>query len=98
MQFCESCGAMLMGSECARCGSKTDKEVKLESSEKGKVSQGVAVVTEGENEVNPKVEIECPKCKHKEAFFWTKQTRSSDEAETKFYKCTKCKHTWREYR
>ncbi len=89
---------MLMGSECSRCGNKSGSNVKLEASEKVEVAKEIAVVTEGENEVNPKVEIECPKCKNMEAFFWTKQTRSSDEAETKFYKCTKCKHTWRDYR
>ena len=98
MQFCESCGAMLMGSECSRCGDKSTGKVKLEASEKVEIAKEIAVVTEGENEINPKVEIECPKCKHREAFFWTKQTRSSDEAETKFYKCTDCKYTWRAYR
>ncbi|PJB94591.1 transcription factor S, partial [Candidatus Pacearchaeota archaeon CG_4_9_14_0_8_um_filter_35_24] len=25
-------------------------------------------------------------------------TRAADESETKFYRCTKCDHTWREYR
>ena len=89
---------MLMGSECSRCGADVGGKITLEASEKVDVADEIAVVTEGENEVDPKVEIECPKCKHQEAFFWTKQTRSSDEAETKFYKCTKCKHTWRDYR
>ncbi|PIO07920.1 transcription factor S, partial [Candidatus Pacearchaeota archaeon CG10_big_fil_rev_8_21_14_0_10_35_219] len=32
------------------------------------------------------------------AYFWTMQTRAADESETKFYRCTKCDHTWREYR
>lgn len=45
----------------------------------------------------PKTRIECPKCKHHSAYFWTLQTRSSDEPETKFFKCEKCGHTWREY-
>ena len=43
-------------------------------------------------------QIKHPKCDHKEAWFWTSQTRAGDEAETKFFKCTKCRHTWREYR
>ena len=98
MQFCKSCGAMLMESECSRCGTDTGSKVSLESSEKVEVAAEIAVVTEGENEINPRVEIECPKCSHKEAFFWSKQTRSSDEAETRFYKCTSCKYTWRIYR
>jgi DNA-directed RNA polymerase subunit M len=89
---------MLMESECSRCGTDTGSKVSLESSEKVEVAAEIAVVTEGENEINPRVEIECPKCSHKEAFFWSKQTRSSDEAETRFYKCTSCKYTWRIYR
>ena len=98
MQFCKSCGAMLMGSECSRCGTDSGGKVSLESSEKVEVAKEIAVVTEGENDVNPTVEIQCPKCSHTEATFWTKQTRSSDEAETRFYKCTKCKYAWRIYR
>ncbi len=89
---------MLMEEECSRCGTDSGSKVSLESSEKVEVAKEIAVVTEGENEINPKVEIECPKCKHKEAFFWTKQPRSSDEAETRCYKCTKCKYSWRIYR
>lgn len=89
---------MLMGSECGRCGADAGGKVTLEASEKVEAAQEIAVVTEGENDVNPKVEIQCPKCNHNEATFWTKQTRSSDEAETRFYKCTKCKHAWRIYR
>ena len=98
MQFCPECGSVIMGTDCARCSYKSDSVVKLESLEKVEIAKGVAVVTEGENEIDPRVTMECPKCKNNEAFFWTRQTRSSDEAETKFYKCTKCKHGWREYR
>jgi DNA-directed RNA polymerase subunit M len=43
------------------------------------------------------VNEECDKCGHTEAYWWTEQTRSSDEPETQFFRCTKCKHTWREY-
>lgn len=98
MQFCKSCGALLVGSSCSRCGVSSNVRINLEASEKVESAKEIAIVKDGSNEVNPVVEIECPKCKHKEAFFWTKQTRSSDEAETKFFRCTKCKYTWREYR
>ncbi|MDD9954535.1 MAG: transcription factor S [Candidatus Woesearchaeota archaeon] len=53
------------------------------------------VVTE-DDETLPTTEVECTKCKHNQAYWWTKQTRASDEPETKFLKCTKCKHTWRD--
>ena len=39
----------------------------------------------------------CPKCGNKGAYWHLRQTRAADEATTRFYRCTKCKHTWREY-
>jgi transcription factor S len=71
---------------------------KLIVSEKVVRQEAVAVVKQDEDEVHPQVEIKCPKCGNKKAYFWTMQTRASDESETKFYKCVKCKHTWRVYR
>ena len=50
-----------------------------------------------EHESHPIVEKLCDKCNNKKAYFWMLQTRSSDEPETQFFKCTECKHTWREY-
>ncbi|MBI2108536.1 transcription factor S, partial [Candidatus Woesearchaeota archaeon] len=31
------------------------------------------------------------------AYFWLVQTRAGDEPETKFLRCEKCSHTWRDY-
>jgi DNA-directed RNA polymerase subunit M len=45
----------------------------------------------------PQTEETCPKCEHGKARFWTVQTRAADEPETKFLRCEKCKHTWRDY-
>jgi DNA-directed RNA polymerase subunit M len=98
MQFCPKCGSVIIGKNCARCDYVTEEEVKLETSQEIIAKKEIAVVSEGENEVFPIIEMICIKCKNNEAYFWTKQTRSSDEAETKFYKCTACKHTWRDYR
>ena len=39
----------------------------------------------------------CPECGHDEAYYELKQTRSADEAPTRFFECAKCKHKWREY-
>jgi DNA-directed RNA polymerase subunit M len=44
----------------------------------------------------PLTEEQCPECGHEKAYWWTKQMRASDEPETKFLKCEKCKHTWRD--
>jgi len=54
-------------------------------------------VVEKEIQTLPKTKAECPKCKHMVAYYWMMQTRAADEGETKFLKCEKCKHTWREY-
>ena len=48
-------------------------------------------------DVLPKTHVQCPRCEHGEAFWWMEQTRAADEAPTRFYKCCKCEHVWREY-
>lgn len=105
MEFCQRCGAILTPDEkgkpvCPGCGYKPRKKIQIKSVEKIQSSQGVVVVNEKDSNTYPIVEIKCknPKCKNKKAYFWTSQTRASDESETKFYKCTKCEHTWRVYR
>ncbi len=47
--------------------------------------------------VLPKVKEICPKCDHNEAETWQMQMRSADEPSTHFFRCLKCKFTWREY-
>jgi DNA-directed RNA polymerase subunit M len=63
-----------------------------------KDEQREIAVVEKDIELYPRVEAECQKCKNREAFAWEVQTRSGDEPPTKFLKCTKCKHTWRDYK
>ncbi len=45
----------------------------------------------------PKTEEDCEECGHNEAYWWMLQTRAADEPETRFFRCTECSHTWREY-
>lgn len=103
MEFCPKCGGIILMEEskipaCAKCGYKHKGKLKLQASEKLEVSERIAIVDESKLNTRPVVDIKCPSCKNKEAYFWTMQTRSSDESETKFYKCKKCEHTWRVYR
>ena len=102
MEFCHKCKSLIIVQEgkaiCANCGYKPKKKPKIEASEKIEKRETIAIVKEGQDNPNPIIQITCPKCKNKKAYFWTSQTRASDEAETKFYKCTKCFHTWRIYK
>ena len=87
-----------MGRNCARCDYISEEDIKLETSQTMPKKKEVICIDENDNEVNPIVDMVCPKCNNPQCYFWTKQTRAGDEAETRFYKCTKCKHTWRIYR
>jgi transcription factor S len=39
----------------------------------------------------------CSKCGNGEAYWVLRQTRGSDEPETRIFECTKCGFKWREY-
>jgi DNA-directed RNA polymerase subunit M len=101
MEFCPRCGSILFQkgakNACTRCHYSTKGRTKIKSSEKLGEKKEIAVVSERESQVFPITTETCRKCKNDKAYFWTVQTRSGDEAETKFFKCTKCEHTWREY-
>ena len=102
MEFCPKCGCVLVEKKknfgCPRCNYKSKRKVKIEASEKIEAKPKIGVIKGKETDVFPVTNAVCPKCGNKEAYFWTSQTRAGDEAETKFFKCTKCEYTWREYR
>src|SRR3989338_9337653 len=97
--FCQKCGSILVPKKedgkrvlVCSCGFKsTDKktaEIRETMRDKGKA---VEVVSDtAELETLPKLNAECPKCKHKGAYYWLVQTRAGDEPETRFNKCEKC--------
>jgi DNA-directed RNA polymerase subunit M len=99
--FCPTCGSLMVPSDghlvCRRC----EKEYPLNDSKevvvsgKAKESKEILVIEE-EAETLPKANVECPECGHNEAFWVLRQMRGSDEPETRIYRCTKCKNTWRE--
>ena len=106
MQFCQKCGGILIPKKdgrktimtCPKCGYKTKDIEETKIAEKITTTKNVEVVDEEQDFSHlPIAEEECPKCGHKEAYHWSIQTRAGDEPETKFFKCKKCKHTWRDY-
>lgn len=103
--FCPKCGSILVPKRdenkkllVCSCGYKT-KDIEQATIREIVVKKGkdVEVIEKGELETLPKTKVECPKCEHKTAYFWLVQTRAGDEPETKFLKCEKCGHTWRDY-
>ncbi len=101
MQFCPKCGTVLVQKtknfSCPKCGYRAKEKLKIISCEKVAKAGKIEVLHEKESSVWPVVAEICPKCGHNQAYYFSAQMRSGDEAETQFYKCIKCKHTWRKY-
>jgi len=101
MEFCPKCGAILIqkikNMGCPRCNYSSKENSKIKTSEKMETQKEIAVLKKS-IDVRPVINEKCPKCPSETAHFWTVQQRGTDEAETKFFKCTKCEHTWRSYR
>lgn len=98
--FCPKCGALLTlnnekGKLTCVCGYTPRVQKNVVLKEKVKSEHGIEVIDEKNLKTNPKVKEECKKCGNTTAYYWLLQTRASDEAETKFFECTKCKHRWR---
>jgi DNA-directed RNA polymerase subunit M len=103
MKFCPKCEVKLKKDnsdlKCPKCGyiegdiqDLQKKTIQEESTE----AFNVFAENEGE-EALPTIKIECGSCGNDEAVWWMLQTRSADEPTTQFYRCTKCKYTWRNY-
>jgi len=106
--FCPKCGTLLsvrreqgkVVKRCPNCG--YTEEVKSPSAiarvtrKRTEKKPGVVAVSHIEEGL-PVTDEECPKCGNVGAYWWIEQTRSGDEPPTRFYRCVKCKHTWREY-
>lgn len=105
MLFCPKCGSLLktkkQGSKTIQfcsCGYSSAAKEEATFSEKVEKKEEKIEVRGSTDDILPIADnVECPKCKNGKAYYWMKQTRAGDEPETKFFKCTECKHTWRDY-
>ncbi len=106
IEFCQKCNSIMIPVKkgkntylkCRNCGSERRTGVKsLKIMESVKKKEGVTVL---EKDITPLPLTEklCPKCSHPRSHWWLQQTRTADEPPTQFFRCEKCKYTWREYK
>jgi|TARA_Y100000034_G_C6855705_1_gene388835 DNA-directed RNA polymerase subunit M len=103
--FCPKCGSVLLPKKdgnkkilICSCGYKDANVEKTKITETlTKKEKEVEIIEKTRWDILPKTKVECEDCGNKEAYFWTVQTRAGDEPETKFLRCTKCEHIWRDY-
>lgn len=96
--FCPKCGSLLvpkdgkLGCSCGYSDDKASSIMRMPHIQKNDMIE----VREGDGDEHlPVTEEECPSCHNDKAYFGTQQTGPSDEPEIIIYRCTKCKHTWR---
>jgi|TARA_Y100000310_G_scaffold336554_1_gene421418 DNA-directed RNA polymerase subunit M len=102
--FCPKCGSVLLPKKegnkkslVCSCGYKSTNVESIKITETVAKKEKEVEVIENNIDILPKTKVKCETCGHKGAFFWTVQTRAGDEPETKFMKCEKCGHIWRDY-
>ena len=102
MKFCPKCKRMMRPDRaagvwrCTSCGAKVPLGQGVEVVHATPTHRTVDVV-ESRAVTLPKTEETCPKCQNGEAYWVLRQTRGSDEPETRIFECTKCGHKWRDY-
>lgn len=107
MEFCPKCGCILLEDRrrkvliCKKCKyerAATGSEGQRFVEEINKKPAALIVKEEpAEGATLPVTKAECKKCGNNKAYYWMMQTRSADEPSTRFYRCTECGCTWREY-
>ena len=104
MKFCPKCDVKLKksisGLQCSKCGYTEGEKVKQTKKTISKEEPDFSLLAfegdEGEESYST-IKMDCGKCGHDQAVWWMFQTRSADEPSTRFYRCQKCKYTWRDY-
>jgi DNA-directed RNA polymerase subunit M len=103
LMFCPECKSLMISSagqlKCRKCGyiRKITEKDQLQKTRKRSEKEIVIVEDDGVIQILPTIAIKCPKCENNLAFWWLRQLRAADESEVRFFRCTVCGHTWRQY-
>lgn len=102
MEFCPNCGKVLLPKKdilyCQECG--YEKKVSYDEKQNYIIREDVSdkqdiIITGDKINTLPTTKGLCYRCGNRELEWWMVQMHHSDEAETRFYRCTKCGNTWR---
>lgn len=85
--------------KCKKCGYIRDINAsdQLKKTDRRVEKEITIVDTEKEIATLPTTTIKCPDCDCTTAYWWLRQLRAADESEVRFFRCTACGKTWREY-
>jgi len=108
MRFCEKDGNLLIVDKktknsnlvCRKCGRHYKASGEKLAIKEQMHDQKKNIIVMGKDEgiaELPTTKTMCPKCEHREAYWWMQQTRAADEPPTLFYRCKKCSYSWRSY-
>ena len=100
MEFCPNCGKMLVPKDGEiKCSCGYEKNLKIDDykfSRKVETKENIKMLGK-DVDVGDMTNEVCPECGNDKAYYKLLQTRSADEAPTRIFTCTKCKHRWRAY-
>ena len=109
MEFCQRCSTRLKSVHnsprilaCLRCGFEKAEKESIPRSTVGRqiLKEGIVVIDQDAAglQVLPTVKVECPKCDGNRAYYWTIFTSDDEETmvDVQVFRCTRCRHSWRE--
>lgn len=104
MEFCPKCKSIMIPHggvvRCRKCGFEQKQTAKavIVGEEQNKPQREMTVLEDKQDAGLPTTEdVKCPDCGNQRAYWWMRQLRSADESEVRFFRCTQCGKTWREY-
>jgi len=88
--------------KCRKCGyirKIGDTDQNKMTRKMDRTENEITIVDDEEEDIKtmPTIQIKCPKCANNLAIWWLRQLRAADESEVRFFRCTECGHTWRQY-